>query len=206
MIEIGISIVALAAIIYGGVQGAKEGLFRAFARFCVGLLGLIIALRFWYLGTDFLSTQFSVDQQQVSFAAFWGILAAVVMPFLVGLKTLNHDFIPVYPIPLERFAGFVFGAANAMILASAMLLSLTFNIPHLYSAYDETKLLLPIHRLPGLVYRDVEKRLTNVSMDSPTHTLLPINQRITPESPLEVGWNNLPMHGRTVSKQNEGIP
>ncbi len=188
MIEIGISIVALVAIVYGGIHGAKEGLFRAFVRLCLGLLGFIIAIRFWYLGTDFLAAQISVNPEQVSFAAFWGIFVLVVMPILVGIKTLNNDFIPVYPIPLERFVGFLFGAANAVILASAMLLSLTLNIPSVFSAYDETKLLLPIHRLPALLYRNVETGLTHVSPDSRSHTLLPVGSHTTPQSPLEVRW------------------
>ncbi len=188
MIEIGISIVALVAIVYGGIHGAKEGLFRAFARLCLGVLGFIIAMRFWYVGTDFLAAQISVNPEQVSFAAFWGIFLLVVMPPFIGIKTLNNDFIPVYPIPLERFAGFLFGAANTIILASAMLLSLTLNIPRVFSTYEETKLLLPIHRLPALLYRNVETGLTHVSPESPSHTLLPVGQRATPQSPLDVRW------------------
>ncbi|MEO7933294.1 MAG: CvpA family protein [Chthoniobacterales bacterium] len=188
MIELGISIVALVAIVYGGMHGAKEGLFWAFARLCLGLLGFIAAIRFWYLGTDFLAAQISVSPEQVAFAAFWGIFVLVVMPPLIGIKTLNNDFIPAYPIPLERFAGFLFGAGNAVVLASAMLLSLTLNIPSVLSSYDETKLLLPIHRLPTLIYRSVETRLTHVTADSPSHTLLPVGQRSTPQSALEVRW------------------
>ena len=187
-IEPALSIVVLAAIFYGGLVGAREGLFRAFARLCFGLLAFLVAMRWWYPGTTEFAERLSVAPEQVSFAAFWGIYAVMILPFLAGVKTLNHDFIPAYPVILERFAGFVFGAVNAGIIASAVLISFTLNLPKVLPTYDEARFLLPIHRVPTLLYRNMENTLTPAKAASKSRTLLPVVERKTPQSDMEIRW------------------
>jgi len=185
MIELGISLVALAAIFYGGIIGAREGLFRAFARCGFGFLAFLVAMRWWYSGTQALAERFTVAQEQVSFTVFWAIYAFLLIPFLAGLKSLSHDFLPSYPLFIERPIGFIFGAVNAAVIASAVLLSFGLNLPKVLPTYDEAKLLAPVHRLAPMLYREAEHRLAKPLADA---TLLPVVKRPTPEAGLEVHW------------------
>ena len=186
MVELGISIAACVAIFYGGVKGSQEGLFRAFARFCLCSLASIAAMRFWFPGATSVAERLSVTPEQVSFGLFWGVFALLVMPFLFILRTLNNDFLPSYHILLERFGGFIFGAATGGFLIAALLLSLTLNLPRLLPAYDESKLLLPVHRLPSMIFRTAEATLAPGPSES--RTLLPslIQSNATPA---KVRWS-----------------
>ncbi len=188
MIEPGISIAAFLVIFYGGIVGAREGLFRALARFGFGLFGLIFAMRWWYPGTLTVAEWLTVKPEQVSFAVFWAVYAVVLLPFSAMLKSLNHDFLPDYPALLERFVGFFFGAANAAILSSAILLSVTLNLPRLLPGYDEARLLLPLQRFPEMIYRPVEKTLAAPGPLAQSRTVLPVLEKDTPDSALRAVW------------------
>lgn len=187
MIEILISFVALLLILFFGHRGWRQGFFRSTSHLLVVIFAILWGLRWWHPYTGWLAERLGISADQLAFVAFWCVFAVVFIPLNALAGALSDEFVPVYPVGIERLGDFLGGAMAAALLCSAVLLSALPWLPNIYPAYDSSRLLLPMDRLPLAVFRGVEEMATGLPPDDSARTLLPFLEG-KPGETFQVGW------------------
>lgn len=187
MIATIVSLLVLIVIVVQGRLAWGEGLFRAGARLLVAGAGVLIALRFWYPYTGWMVERLDMPFEQLALAGFWTLFAAVFVPLNALLGSLNQDFVPDYPIGIDRIGGMISGAATAWLLCAAALLSVLPLLPKYAVGYDPSQLVLPLDRVPLVVFAGLEAKVTGLPNDDVRRTVLP-KVESQPGEPLRVAW------------------
>lgn len=157
MLELGLSIGAIAVILLLGQRGYGSGFFNQMVLMVIALFAMIVSLRFWYPVTSWFGERLGAEGGQVAFAAFWIVFIFVLAPPYGLLRSLNERVVPVYPVMIERSLGFLCGCVTGAIVAGCLFTSLIPYLPNvLQSGFDHRRLLIPIDRAPVAVYRGIE--------------------------------------------------
>ncbi len=173
MLEISISLGAILTVLFWGREGAKAGFFVQTVAAGLAFFAMMVALRFWFPASVWLSGLLGGDSKDVAFAAFWALFAGVFAPLYGLLRSLNGRFVPAYPLFIERAFGFIAGCLFGGLLTAGMMTSLLLYLPKIWPGYEASRMLLPLDRAPIALYQKVQKIASERQMIGEEHIVLP---------------------------------
>ncbi len=167
MLELGLSVAAIAVILVVGQQGYGSGFFNQMVLMVISLFAMIVGLRFWYPASSWFGERLGAESGQVAFASFWIVFVFVLAPVYGLLRSLNERVVPVYPVMIERSLGFLCGCGTGAIIASCLFTSLIPYLPNvLQPGFDTRRLLIPIDRAPVAIYRGIERAASGLGLSA----------------------------------------
>jgi uncharacterized membrane protein required for colicin V production len=173
MVEIGISVALIAAILFIGRNGLEKGFFVQVTTTGIVFFAMLVALRYWYPFATWLGASLGTGEAQNAFGAFWILFIFVFAPCYALLRSLNERIVPVYPLVIERGGGFLAGCASGVLVTGCIIVSLSLYLPKMLPEFDNSRLLLPIDRAPIAIYRGVESLASRGGWSMNEHMVFP---------------------------------
>lgn len=166
-------------------NGMRTGAFPALCGMLSGVLGLFIALRYWFLATRWLSERETLPVPLLAIATFWTIFIVALFILSKVRQNLAVPYESVNPSFVDRVLGAGFGLVAGMAVMTALMMTLSILSPKFWPAYKASELPLPLDRWPLEAYRFVETRAARVDPTEPGHTPLPLLKETYLEKPAE---------------------
>jgi uncharacterized membrane protein required for colicin V production len=170
-------IIGLFLIVYMRVS-TEMGLFREMANLVSLLVGLWVALRYWFPATAYLNGQlggstFHLPAGNAALVAFWAVMLAVALPLLLLFSRMDDKYLPRYPRILDAVGGLVFGVGTSLVVVCSIMITVSVFVPKVWPEYNRDTLLVPWDRLPITAYRKVETEWLGVSGEDPARSRFP---------------------------------
>ena len=151
----------------------KSGAFLALSGMLTTLLGLFIALRYWFLASRWLAERQALPLPFLAASAFWAIFIVAIFILIKVRQRCTDAYESVLPSLVDRLLGAAFGLVSGMAVMTAVMLTLSITSPAFWPAYNHDQLPLPMDRWPLETYRLIETRFAHMDPAKEGHTLLP---------------------------------
>jgi uncharacterized membrane protein required for colicin V production len=161
-------------IVFFSVQmGMKAGGLLALGGALSTTLGMLVALRYWFLASQWIGQRESTWTAWHSVVVFWVIFFLVVFLSSRFRQNYTEVFESVLPSFVDRVLGGAFGLVTGAVVATALVMTFSIAGPAFLPAYQRDQLPLPLDGWPLQAYRVIETRLAGVGAKERGHTLLP---------------------------------
>jgi len=164
---------AFAIVFISAQMGARSGALLALGGMLGTLLGMSVALRYWFLASQWIGQLDSAWSPWHSVIVFWVLFILVVFISFKLRQNYTEVFESVYASFVDRILGGAFGLVSGVVVVTALMMTLTIASPTLWPAYKPDQLPFPIDRWPLQTYRYIEVRLATIPATDPGHTPLP---------------------------------
>jgi uncharacterized membrane protein required for colicin V production len=157
-------------------MGQRSGALLALGSMLGVLFGLLVALRFWFLASQWVGQHESNETSWSplhSIVVFWTIFILVIFIASILRKNYTEVFESVFPSSIDRILGAAFGLTSGLVVVTALMMTLSIASPTLWPAYQSGQLPIPLDRYPLQAYRLIETRLAAIPPTDPAHTPLP---------------------------------
>jgi len=173
MIELWICIIAAVIVLMFAKVGTHFGVFYEVTSTIFLFLAMLVALRFWHSMTQLLVPWFNGEQCYAAFVGYWILFLLGSVPLIALMSRVTVETMPRYPRMLDAMIGFVFGGLSAAILVCTVLTSLSTIAPKVWTDYQRERLILPLDRVPIVVYQAIEEKFLKVAPTDSSHTRFP---------------------------------
>jgi uncharacterized membrane protein required for colicin V production len=176
---------AFVVVFISAQMGQRAGALLALGGMLGVLFGLLVALRYWFLASQWVGQHESTWTPWHSVAVFWTIFILVNFIASALRKNYTEVFESVFPSAIDRILGAAFGLTSGLVVVTALMMTLTIISPICWPAYQSNQLPIPLDRYPLQAYRLIETRLAGVPSTDPAHTPLPKLQDKVSDKPTD---------------------
>ena len=173
ILELGIFLIALLAVLLRVWQGWRHGATREIRWLLACLFGMLVALRYWYQATEAVSRWVHRDPRLLAAAVFAVLFVVAAELAFFAIRRRAEHVQSVEPNPLNTLLGAILGLFSGAVIGSSLLLVFSLELPALTSGFDRRNFPLPLEQLPLGAFRAIEKNIAGIPPQSPSHTPLP---------------------------------
>src|SRR5437762_1447685 len=106
MVEIILSVLAILLILSLARLGASFGVFYELTSALLLLLAMMVALRYWYLLTRWITSWWpETSGGYAAFGAYWTLFLLGCLPLILVMSHVTHDSLPKYPKSVDMTLG-----------------------------------------------------------------------------------------------------
>jgi len=173
MVEVILSILALALILSLAWGGTWFGVFYELTSSLLLFFAMMVTMRYWYEATQWVESLMPGAGAYGAFGAYWAMFLVGCLPLILVLNQVTQQAVPRYPRIVDAVLGFVFGLISSTILVCCVMTSLSVIVPKIWESYNPDALTVAFYRFPIVAYQRIEERCVGVQKTDPGHTRFP---------------------------------